>query len=144
MWVCMHGFLHHHYFTFATHMLAARSNIAAVICLLTAALSNPSLLSGNPIFHSTSARLVTSTRIVNNVCVPARAMLVLWNNRISVKSHPWTAAKYIRWPPLPLKGLWLHGTLQDETGRNAFPSCWWGFDVVEGWARAHTHACWQR
>lgn len=38
--------------------------------------------------------LATSTRIVNNMCMAAGGTLLLWTNKISVKSHLQTAAKY--------------------------------------------------
>lgn len=50
--------------------------IAAVIRLLTAGLSNPSLLSVSPI----CLRQVMSTRIVNNMQVPGGGMLMPWTH----------------------------------------------------------------
>lgn len=51
--------------------------IAAVTRLLTAGLSNPSLLSVSPIYLR---QLVMSTRIVNNMQVPGGGMLIPWTH----------------------------------------------------------------
>lgn len=84
--------------------------------------------------------LATSTRIVNNMCMAAGGTLLLWTNKISVKSHLQTAAKYKC--AFAIKRFWLHGTLQKETGRNAV--AWCCFDVVGTHTHTNTHACWQR
>lgn len=98
--------------------------IAAVTRLLTAGLSNPSLLSVSPIYLR---QLVMSTRIVN-ICK-------------CQEEECWTTFRYrlnITVVTFAIKWFWLNGTLQDVTGRNAFLWRWRGFSIAGGWARAHT------
>lgn len=92
--VCMHACLHHNFHLQHTHWQAVPRLRSPHCCSHMPVGSRPQQTKPPEWQPYLSQTLAMGTRIVNNMRVPAGGTLMLRTNKISVKSHLQTAAKY--------------------------------------------------